>query len=630
MLNDSKKEVNLIGRDFGQLRSNLIDFAKQYYPDTYNDFNESSPGMMFMEMAAYIGDVLSYYTDTQLRESILEQAKEVNNVISIAQSLGYKPKLYSPSTTVLSVYQLVPAIGNFGSKIPDLHYALVIKEGMEISSTLNNDVVFSTKKIVDFSNSSSFFDNMEISVYQVDSSNDPERFLLKKKVEAISGRLITQQFTFSSPKPYDKINLSDEGIIDVVSITDSSGDLWTKVDFLAQQTVFEEVKNISSNNTGLEDYNQETPYVLKLKKVPKRYITRIEPNGSLSIQFGAGVSTTLEDLVPDPKLNLKLDNIVNSIDPSNFLYTSEYGLTPSNTTLTVVYRVGTGVSDNIPAKDLTNITNRVFLHDFSALTTLTTAVANEVESSLAVINEEPSSGGKFPETTEEIRQKTMAFFPTQNRAVTLNDYTVRAYSLPPQFGSISKVYVVPDYKTRSTSKIATLNSLGLNIFTLGKNNIGSLGVLNIATKQNLKNYISYYRILTDAVSILDANIINIGVEFEIVTLPNYNANEVLLKCIAELKNYFNIDKWQINQPILLSDIYVLLDSVDGVQTVVRPSTGGDGGLQIVSKYGGNYSNKRYNIKNATRNGIIYPAKDPAIFEVKYPDLDIKGRVVPLF
>ena len=168
----------------------------------------------------------------------------------------------------------------------------------------------------------------------------PERFLLKKKVEAISGRLITQQFTFSSPKPYDKINLSDEGIIDVVSITDSSGDLWTKVDFLAQQTVFEEIKNISSNNTGLEDYNQETPYVLKLKKVPKRYITRIEPNGSLSIQFGAGVSTTLEDLVPDPKLNLKLDNIVNSIDPSNFLYTSEYGLTPSNTTLIVVYRVG--------------------------------------------------------------------------------------------------------------------------------------------------------------------------------------------------------------------------------------------------------------------------------------------------
>ena len=264
---------------------------------------------------------------------------EVNNVISIAQSLGYKPKLYSPSTTVLSVYQLVPAIGGAGSKIPDLRYALVIKEGMEISSTLNNDVVFSTKKIVDFSNSSSFFDNMEISVYQVDSSNDPERFLLKKKVEAISGRLITQQFTFSSPKPYDKINLSDEGIIDVVSITDSSGDLWTKVDFLAQQTVFEEIKNISSNNTGLEDYNQETPYVLKLKKVPKRYITRIEPNGSLSIQFGAGVSTTLEDLVPDPKLNLKLDNIVNSIDPSNFLYTSEYGLTPSNTTLTVVYRV---------------------------------------------------------------------------------------------------------------------------------------------------------------------------------------------------------------------------------------------------------------------------------------------------
>jgi hypothetical protein len=623
MSNNSTKEVNLLGRDFGGLRLNLIDFAKQYYPNTYNDFNESSPGMMFMEMASYVGDVLSYYTDVQLRESILEQAKERKNVISLAQSFGYTPKLYSPSTTTLSVYQLVPAVNS----LPDLSYALVVKEGMQVTSTSNPNVVFTTKQKVDFSYSSSFSDPLEVSVYQIGGSNNPTRFLLKKKVDAISGELVTRTFTFGTPRPYDKINISEEGLIDVVSITDSNGDLWTKVDFLGQQTIFEQVRNISANNTGLENYSQETPYVLKLKKIPKRYITRIEDDGSLSIQFGSGLSTNMEDLVPDPKLNLKLDNIVNSIDPSNFLYTAEYGLAPANTTLTVVYRVGTGVGDNVPARDLSNISSVTF---DNTLPTSSPAVSIEVLASLAAVNEEPSSGGKFSDTVEEIRQQAISFFPTQNRAVTLNDYTVRAYSLPPQFGSVSKVYVIPDYKDRSTSKIATLNGLGLNLFVLGKNNVGSLANLNPATKQNLKNYMSFYRILTDALNILDGNIINIGVEFEIVVLPNYNANEVLLRCVSELKNYFNIDKWQINQPILLSDIYVLLDKVNGVQTVVRPSTGGDGGLQIVNKYGGEYSEKRYNIKNATRNGIIYPAKDPAIFEVKFPDVDIKGRVVPLF
>ena len=623
MLNNSTKEVNLLGRDFGGLRLNLIDFAKQYYPNTYNDFNESSPGMMFMEMASYVGDVLSYYTDTQLRESILEQAKERKNVISLAQSFGYTPKLYSPSTTTLSVYQLVPATNN----LPDLSYALVVKEGMQVTSTSNPNVVFTTKQKVDFSYSSSFSDPLEVSVYQIDGGNNPIKFLLKKKVEAISGELVTRTFTFGTPIPYDKINISEEGLIDVVSITDSNGDLWTKVDFLGQQTIFEQVRNISANNTGLENYSQETPYVLKLKKIPKRYITRIEDDGSLSIQFGSGLSTNMEDLVPDPKLNLKLDNIVNSIDPSNFLYTAEYGLAPANTTLTVVYRVGTGIGDNVPARDLSNISSVIF---DNTLPTSTPSVSNEVVASLAAVNEEPTSGGKFSDTVEEIRQQAISFFPTQNRAVTLNDYTVRAYSLPPQFGSVSKVYVIPDYKDRSTSKIATLNGLGLKLFALGKNNVGALANLNQATKQNLKNYMSFYRILTDALNILDGNIINIGVEFEIVVLPNYNANEVLLRCVSELKNYFNIDKWQINQPILLSDIYVLLDKVDGVQTVVRPSTGGDGGLQIVNKYGGEYSEKRYNIKNATRNGIIYPAKDPAIFEVKFPDVDIKGRVVPSF
>lgn len=643
MLNDEKKDVSLIGRDFSGFRKNLVDFAKQYYPNTYNDFNESSPGMMFIEMASYVGDVLSYYTDTQLRESIITQVKENSNLFQLAQSLGYKPKLYSPATTNLIVYQLVPAIGAGNNVRPDLDYALKIKEGMQVSSTQNPNVVFSTTRKVDFAYSSSF-DPTEISVYQINENTDePVFYLFKKSVTVVSGEDKTSEFIFGSPIPYNKIKIEDVGIIDVVKIVDSDGDVWTKVDYLAQDTVFEQIQNTSDYTLNLNQYGSETPYLLRLKKVPKRYITRTDEDGSITIQFGAGVSSNAdEEILPNPdnvgsNLYKATGDLSQTIDPSNFLYTKTYGVAPANTTLTVTYRVGQGVIDNVISKDLTQITNIEFENQ---TTPSNTQQLNTVRNSVAVTNEEAASGGKSNEEVDDIRNSAMAFFAAQNRTVTAEDYVVRAYAMPPQFGAVAKAYVAPDYQVKSFNRmvsgvasvgtIQVPNPLAINLYVLGYDGGGNISQLNSATKQNLKNYISYYRMLTDAVNIKDAYIINIGIDFEIVVLPNYNSNEVLLKCINELKTYFNKQNSQINRPILLSDIYVLLDRIDGVQTVVRPDLNGKGGLQIVNKYNGIYSSNVYDIKKATRNGIIYPAKDPSIFEVKFTDLDIRGRVVPLF
>jgi len=634
MLNDSKKEVNLIGRDFSGFRKNLIDFAKQYYPNTYNDFNESSPGMMFMEMASYVGDVLSYYTDTQLRESIINQAKETTNLFQLANSLGYKPKLYSPAVTNLIVYQLVPAIGSGNNVRPDLDYALKIKEGMQVSSTQNPNVVFSTVSKVDFAYSSSF-DPTEISVYQINESTDePVLYLFKKSVPVVSGENKTSTFTFGSPKPYDKIKIVDTGIIDVVKIVDGDGDVWTKVDYLAQDTVFEQVPNTTDYTLSLNQYGSETPYLLRLKKVPKRYITRTDEDGFITIQFGVGVSTSAdEELLPNPdnvgsNLYKATGDLSQTIDPSNFLYTKTYGVAPSNTTLTVTYRVGRGVSDNVISKDLTTITNIEFENE---VIPSNTQQFNTIKNSVAVTNEEAASGGKSNEELDDIRNNAIAFFAAQSRAVTSEDYVVRAYAMPPQFGAVAKAYVAPDYQIKSSNNSTQVpNPLAINLYVLGYDAQGNISQISPATKQNLKNYISYYRMLTDAVNIKDAYIINICINFEIVVLPNHNSNEVLLDCINELKSYFSKQKAQINAPILLSDVYVLLDRVDGVQTVVRPDLTGTGGLQITNKYDGVYSPNVYDIKKATRNGIIYPAKDPSIFEVKYPNLDIRGRVVPLF
>ena len=635
-----KKDVSLVGRDFGDIRQNLIDFTKTYFPQTFNDFNESSPGMMMLELSSYVGDVLSYYTDVQLRESILEQAQEKKNIFAISQAYGYKPKLNVPATTTLSMFQLVPAIGSGANVRPDFRYALTIKEGAQVVAESDSEVQFTTNQKVRF-NFSSSFDPTEISVYQVDdSTNLPVKYLLKKFVRATSGKEKEQEFTFGAPKIYDKIKISDEdGLIDIIGITDDDGEEWTKVDYLGQDTVFEESPNTSEYSLRYSAFSNETPALLKLKRVPKRYVTRITDEGEIQVQFGAGISSNAdEELLPNPDnvgsaLYNASGNLNQGLDPSNFLYSRTYGIAPANQTLKVRYRVGKGVNDNVVSGDLKGLANiTIETSDIG----LDGALFAEARDSLAVTNEQPAVGGKFEEELEEVRENARAYFSAQNRSVTKEDYLVRAYAMPPQFGSVAKAFVAPDFQIRTPlddsqdTNETFENQLAINFYCLGYDSNNKMALLNDATKFNLRNYLSYYRILTDAINIKNAYIVNIGIDFEIVVKPNSNSNDVLLKCIQKLRDYFKIEKRSINQPILLSDLYVMLDEVDGVQSVVRPNSDNEGGLQISNKFNGNYSPRRYDIKGATRNGVVYPPKDPSIFEVKYPDQDIRGRVVPLF
>jgi len=636
-----QKDVKLIGKDFGELRKNLIDFSKTYFPNTFNDFNESSPGMMFIEMASYVGDVLSFYTDTQLRESLLTNAEEKSNLFNLASVYGYKPKNVCPASVTLDVFQLVPAKGSGDDVRPDYDYALKVSSGMVVGSDSNSKVEFRTQFDLDFSVSSSF-NPTEVSVYQInENNNEPIYYLLKKQIKASSGSEREQTFTFDSPKIYDKIKITDDQIVKIKSIKDSDDDLWTEVPFLAQDTVFEQIENNEDNSTKYQPYSGDTPFLLELKRVPKRFITRFESETELVVQFGAGISANAdEEIIPNPDnvgsaLYQNTSDIDQTIDPSNFLYTKTYGVAPSNTTLTVKYLVGNGVEDNVPAKDLTSIVSRIFENDNTI--NLNQNTLRFIQNSLAVTNPEPAVGGRSKESEDEIRNNAMAYFAAQNRTVSREDYIMRCYALPSQFGSVAKAYLVQDYQIETqlnqdkpevgTAVTEKPNPLALNLYTLGYDKNKKVTQLNPATKNNLKNYLSYYRILTDAVNIKDAYIVNIAINFDIVVLPDYNSNEVLLKCVAALKDYFNIDNWKVNQPINLSQIYVLLDKVDGVQTVPRPNSDGEGGLQIKNKFDGTYSPNKYDIKKASRLGIIYPPKDPSIFEVKYPNVDIRGKVV---
>jgi len=616
-----KKDITYLGKDFGQFRKNLIDFTKQYFPQTYTDFNESDPGMVFMEMAAYVGDVLSFYADTNLKESLLPQATERANIFDLAKSLGYSPNNAVPAHVNLDVFQLIPASGALYQ--PDYNYALTIKAGMRVKQS-QGTAAFRTTQPVDFSFSSSS-DPTSKSVYELDSSGNPTYYLLKKSVPAVSGQVKTATFTFNSPKPYDKIVLPDTNIIEIVSITESDGDAWYQVPYLAQDTVFEDVPNLIQNDPELYKFRAGATSLLKLKRVAKRFITRLRSDNKLEIQFGAGISTNNdEEIIPNP------DNVGNGlagfrksvdvdIDPSNFLYTRTYGQAPANTTLTVTYTVGNGISDNVPSNTINKID--IIEYNDNVNNINNSSLVNFIKSTIIINNETPAIGAKTNDSLIDIKNNAMSYFATQNRMVTRDDYIVRAYSMPSRYGSVAKAYIVPDDQISQKVNDRIQNPLALNMYVLGYNSDKQLTQLNNAIKTNLKTYLDYYRILTDAVNIKDAYIINIGVNFEISILPNYNSNDVLLKAIDAVKQFFNIDRWQINQPIMKSDLLNTIASVKGVQSVID--------IKFANLYDSDlgYSGNVYDLNYATRKGIIYPSLDPSIFEVKFPNQDIKGRVV---
>ena len=630
-----KKDVSYLGRDFSSIRQNLIEFAKTYFPGQYNDFNESSPGMMFVEMASYVGDVLNYYVDNQYRETLLNYAEEKKNVYNIAQSYGYKPKTAVPSTVEIEVSQQVPAKSDgSGGFVPDLDYAGVIERNGSLTSDTGVD--FTLLDQVDFRVSSSL-DPLEVEIIQPSSGTSPENYLLKKKVIAKSGETIEENITFSTGKKFDTITLNKSGVSEVISCVDSDGNSWYEVPFLAQDTVFQTLENTELNDPQLTQYQNDTPYMLRLVKSSRRFVTRVNDDDTTELRFGAGVSDNPDEvIIPNPDnvgsaLGFGVSKLDESFDPSNFMKTKTYGLAPANTTLTIKYRHGGAVEHNVRANSITQAKNINFSIDSGNLVSDKVA---DAEQSLSFNNPLPATGGASKETLTEIKQNALAYLNTQNRAVTRQDYITRVYSLPQKYGNIAKAFIVQDeqYETSDSGEVTTIpNPFAMNMFLLGYDENRKLTTLNEAVKQNLKLYLSQYRILTDAINLKNAYIINVGVKFAIITQRGYNKSEVLFNCVQAVKNHFDVSKWQINQPIVLSDVAYQISLVEGVASVVPPTDNNpnkeliliENKATITSGYSGNV----YDVEQATKKGVVYPSLDPSIFEVKYPNQDILGKVV---
>jgi hypothetical protein len=599
MINEDKN-IKYVNKSFSDFKASLQEFAKTYFPETYNDFSDASPGSMFIEMASYVGDVSSFYIDSQIQENFLNLAKEKESLYNLAYSFGYRPKSSYASTTNIDVYQLIPSVG--GS--PDLSYSLLIPTNTTVTS--NTDFSkFITTEDIDFSYTSS----SEITYYNANY------FLIKKSAPVISAEIKEYTAPFNSPTKFNSVTISDNNIIQILAVTGSDGDKWYEVPYLAQNIIFSGSLNPTSGSDGIN-------YLMNLQQVPKRFVTRIKNSGSVELQFGAGVSNKTDtNIIPTPNnINLGLiPSIADTADDYNkasIFYTKSYGIAPS-TNLNIKYLVGGGIEANIPANSLTTLDTTLSSGWFK-YSPSDAGIKTLIISNLLVNNPSPATGGRGGDTVEEIRLNTLSAYTAQNRAVTKEDYIIRTLSLPPQYGNIAKAYITQEI-FNSTGNLLNSNPLSLDLYVLGYNSTKKLISANNTLKNNLKTYLNQYRMITDAINIKNAFYINIGVDFEINADPSYNNKELLSNCISQIKDYFNIDSWQINQPVIISEINALLLKVPGVRSVHK--------IEITNKQGGDYSPYGYDITSATRNNIVYPSIDPSIFEIRFPDNDINGRII---
>ena len=599
----AEKNISYLNKNFLQFKASLIEFAKNYFPNTYTDFSEASPGTMFIEMSSYVGDVLSFYTDTQIQENFVLTAVQKQNLLNMAYSLGYRPKSSYAAVTTIDFYQRVPISGS----APNLNYALVIPENTQLAS-VSTGIKFLTLDKVDFSNTGS----VEISLY------DANNYLFKASTRAISAEILDTTFTFGIPQKFTSVEINEPNFLQILQVTGSDSSVWYEVPYLAQSNVINKTTNTGANV-------DKVPYMLSLLETPNRYVSRIKTDDIVELQFGSGmyVNTPDDVIIPNPDtIQLGLvpsadtSDLVNNYNQAAVFYTKQYGTVPTNINLYVQYTVGGGVEANLPAGDITQILSTAGI---TAVNPSNTAVSLLT---LVATNPVPSTGGRGGDTVEEIRLNTLNAFSAQLRAVTKDDYMTRALSMPSEFGTIAKVYV----EQASALSVQTGNDplidnnpLAISMYVLAYNDAKQLEIPTTELKTNLKEYLEPFRMVTDAITIKNGFYINIGINFDITVIPGLSNKQVLTDCILALQNYFDIDKWQINQPVIISNVLSTLLSVTGVQSVVK--------IEFVNKSGGNYSPYSYDVQGAIRNNILYPSLDPSIFEIRFPDLDIQGRVV---
>ena len=590
-----KRPVKYVSRDFQDIKNSLVNHAKRYYPDSFKDFNEASFGSLMLDTIAYIGDNLSFYLDYQTNEGFLDSAIETKNINRLAKQLGYKPTGTSSTEGVVTIYILIPASTN--ARGVDEEYLPILKRGSKFSA--EGGGVYTLQEDVDFANP----DN-EVVVAKVDTNTgDPTYFAVKAKGRVISGELFTENITVGDYNKFLKLKLDGVGVSEIISVFDTEGNQYYEVPYLSQNVIYEQIENRASDKTSV-------PFSLRLKPVPRRFTVDFE-DGETYIQFGFGSSDNLTtDLIADPAdvvldvhgRNYQTDD---SFDPSNLIKNDKFGVAPENTVLTIAYRANDAVTSNAAVNTITTALepNLVFKNRASLSENVVEYILSTIEST----NEQAIVGDVSEPDQEEVRTRAFDSYASQNRAVTKQDYIALCYRMPRGFGSIKRASISQD---RDSFK------RNLNLYVLSEDVNQNFITPSITLLNNLKNWLNQYKMINDTVDIIPGRIVNLSIDFEVVTDVDVNKFDVLNACIAEIKDEFGTKK-NMGEPFYISDVFKVLNRVPGVIDTVF--------VDVDTKTESGYSQFPFDIDlNTSPDGKIISAPDNTVFEIRDFDQDVQG------
>ncbi len=596
----AKRPINYTSRDFESIKNDLENYAQRYYPTTFKDFSEASFGSMMLDMVAYVGDQLSFYADFQANESFLDSAITYDSVNRLSNTLGYKTPGAAKSTGQAAIYAIVPADAN--TRGPDLDYFPILQRGSLISS--NSGAVFTLIENVDFTDP-----NNQVTVARVDNTTgNPTYFAIKAFGQVVSGQRRQQTVSIDNYQRFLRLRVDDNNVSEILSIKDSQGNEYYQVDYLTQDVIVKEFQNTS-------DDRQVVPYIMKLKPVPRRFVTEFTSEGQTFVQFGYGSEDNITtDVIADPSdviLDVSGRTYVTdqTFDPTNLISSDKFGVVPTNTTLTIEYTANTSDTINLAVNGLSELISPVL--SFRDQSTLNQGEVVNVISSLEVTNEDPILGDTSIPTAEEIRERAFGTFASQNRAVTRVDYINLIYRMPSKFGKVKRANVVRDADSLKRN---------LNVYLLSEDSNGDLVESNTALKENAAVWLNKYRMINDTIDVLSGKVINIGINFKVLPELDVNRYELLDACVQKLKDeYINI-KFNVGEAIYISEIYKLLNEVPGVVDTTE--------VELVNKFGGLYSNYVLNIdSNLSDDGRFLIVPEDAAVEVLLPDTDILGAVI---
>ena len=604
-----KRDRSYLNRDFESFKAELLRYSTTYYPDKIQDYTDGSIGGMFNDLASYVGDVMSFYLDHQFNELNLETAVEPNNIERQIRLAGVKITGAAPALCEVSFYIKVESELSEGTYRPKIDYLPIIRSRTKLQA--NNGTIF---ELLDDLNFADLDDSGNLlastQVFSSDSSGNPLTYVLTRTGLCSPGETIEE--TFAIPDtfvPFRNVTLSRSNVSEILRVIDTDLNEYYEVSSLSNDVVFRRTINVNADST-------EVPDSLLIVPAPYRFVSRTSLNTSLTTMvFGTGRADSLDDdIIPDPSeiaLPLYGDRKTFSrvaIDPNSLLETSSLGISPVNTNLTVTYRAGGGLSHNVAAKTIRTISS--LLTKFNQNVPQTKIA--QIRSSLEINNLDVAQGGEDTPTLDEFRSIALNYRNAQSRIVTRQDLIARVFSMPPNFGRVYRV----------SSRPSPTNSLATQLFIASRDSSGYLTISPDSLKKNLSKYLNQFRLTSDAIDILDSQIVNYQLYYTVALDESVDKTTTLAVINKKISDYLSIKNFQIDQPIVISDLVNLMLNQDGVISLEKYRF--ENVINTVSDR--IYSSVSYNLTRNTFRGIINPPPG-GIFELKYPNFDIIGSAV---